>query len=62
MRLRDWARSLMISGMVALLAGCKLAPHYKRPDQPVQNQYPDDAQSRVDGASSANMGWTHFFS
>lgn len=61
MRLRDWAHSLTIFGMIALLAGCNLAPHYKRPDQPVQNKYPDDAQRRADGASSANMGWTHFF-
>lgn len=61
MKLRDLARSLPAFGMASLLASCNLAPHYKRPDQPVQNDYPADAQRIVQGASSANMGWTHFF-
>ncbi|SAI72329.1 efflux system outer membrane component [Bordetella ansorpii] len=35
------ARGVLATALVAALAGCSLAPDYKRPDAPVQATYPD---------------------
>lgn len=45
--------------IAALLAGCSLAPQYKRPDAPVADAWPTTASSKSN--DTALLGWREFF-
>jgi multidrug efflux system outer membrane protein len=62
---------LLVTSLVALVAGCTLAPHYERPASPVPADWSDKTVSRApEDKSSANaaivaptdeLGWEQFF-
>ncbi|MCP9320623.1 efflux transporter outer membrane subunit [Acetobacter persici] len=62
---RNARKRTICVGLLAtgLLSGCNLAPAYKRPAQPVQNSWPQDAGmvSPTSSSAAATLGWKNFF-
>ena len=59
-------RLTLAATAAAALAGCTLAPTYHRPDAPVAQDWPADAQHAAQGAATskvaaADIGWRDFF-
>ncbi|WP_269768324.1 efflux transporter outer membrane subunit [Bordetella genomosp. 13] len=46
------ARGALAALLIAALAGCSLAPDYKRPDAPVQSTYPDQPRMQYGAAET----------
>lgn len=58
---RNW--SLVLAGVVVLLAGCSLAPKYTRPEAPVAVAWPAGPAYQADTAGTpvADIPWQQFF-
>ncbi|MFA6287787.1 MAG: efflux transporter outer membrane subunit [Opitutaceae bacterium] len=55
-------RPILASSLAAfLLAGCSLAPTYRRPAAPVPAAYPEPASQEDIGTPAADLAWRRFF-
>jgi multidrug efflux system outer membrane protein len=51
---------ISLAPLVAL-AGCTLAPSYKRPESPVARDWPDNSSAQASARVAADLGWKEFF-
>ncbi|MBY4641661.1 efflux transporter outer membrane subunit [Gluconacetobacter entanii] len=61
---RSSLHGLALGTAAALLAGCTMIPHYKRPAAPVSQNWPTyggDSQAVGENTLAANLGWSEFF-
>lgn len=63
MKYAGFTRGALSLALLAVLAGCSLAPNYERPDAPVPGQFPGVSAYSTAGTqvSAADLGWRQVF-